>query len=133
MKRINPLYILILSLAAAFFAAYSASKKEKELEKLQIEYREKKDLALRLWALKNAYSPKRKRALLQLLRSQKVQKSGIKFDEKPNRLEISGKNVDAKAANLVVSKVLNGTYNLKKLALRKANKGLDLEMEIVWR
>ena len=133
MNRLNPLYILLLSVMIALFAAYSASKKEKELAALQSEYHTKKDLALHLSALKKAYSPKRKKELLRLLRSGMMAKSGIIVDAKKNRITISGKNIDPKAANILTSKIFNGTYNLEKLKLKRAKKGIDLEMEITWR
>ncbi len=133
MNRLNPLYILLLSFIVAVFAAYSASKKQTELDKLQREYRAKEDIALRLHALKNAYSPKRKKELLRLLHSSVIQKSTLRYSDKRDRLIISGKDVDVKAANIIVSKVLNGTYNLKSFSLRRARGGIDLEMEIVWR
>lgn len=133
MSRLNPLYILLLSFIVALFAAYSASKKQTELEELQSEYHTKEDIALRLHALKKAYSPKRKRELLRLLGSGLLKKSAIHYSDKKDRLIISGTGVDVKAANTIVSKVLNGTYNLKRFSLRRAKEGIDLEMEIVWR
>ncbi len=133
MSRLNPLYILLLSAILALFSAYSASKKEKELEEIQSEYYVKEDLALRLKALKNAYSPKRKREILRLLHSAVLRRSGIKYEDKRDRLSISGKNVAIEAANMLVSKLLNGTYNLKRCSLVKAKEGVDLEMEVVWR
>lgn len=132
MKRLNPLYILFLSFIFALFAAYSASKKQKELEELQREYRAKEDIALRLHALKNAYSPKRKKELLRVLQSPLVRKSAIKYTDKREHLIIRGKDVDIKAANLIVSKVLNGTYHLKRFSLSRTKEGVDLDMEIVW-
>lgn len=133
MKRLNPLYLLLLSFIVALFAAYSASKKQKELEELQSEYRHKEDIALRLHALKNAYSPKRKKELVRLLQSATMKKSGIRYEQKRDRLRIIGKNVDIQAANRVVSKVLNGTFNLERFSLDRSKNGVDLEMEIVWR
>lgn len=133
MNRLNPLYILLLCVMLALFSAYSASKKEQEFEELQSEYRFKEDLALKLAALKKAYSPKRKREIERVLHSSVVRKSGIKYENKRDRLHISGKNVDIQAANMLTSKLLNGTYNIKKLSINKAKEGVDLEMEIVWR
>lgn len=133
MNRLNPLYILLLSVIFALFAAYSAVNKQKQLEEIQSEYHAKEDLALKLKALKNAYSPKRKREILRLLRSASLRKSGIKYNEKRDRLSINGKNVDIKAANMLLSKLLNGTYNLEKLSLNREKEGVDLAVEVVWR
>ena len=133
MNRLNPLYILLLTLILALFAAYSASKKQQELESLQSEYSIKKDIALHLHALKKAYSPKRKRELLQLLHSSRFKKSGIKTEDKRERLLITGKNVDVKAANILLSRLFNNTYNLDKLSVTKAKNGVDLKVEVVWR
>ena len=132
MRRLNPLYILLLSFILALFAAYSASTKQAELEELQNEYRTKEDLARKLKALKSAYSPKRKRELLRLLRSAKIRKSGIRYEERRDRLLVTGGDVDVKAASTIVSKVLNGTYNLRRFSLERAKEGVKLEMEIVW-
>lgn len=133
MNRLNPLYILLLTLILALFAAYSASKKQQELESLQSEYSIKKDIALHLHALKKAYSPKRKRELLQLLHSSRFKKSGIKTEDKRERLLITGKNIDIKAANILLSRLFNNTYNLDKLSVTKAKNGVDLKVEVVWR
>ena len=133
MNRVNPLFILLLSVIIAVFSAYSASKKEREFEDLQQEYHAKEDLALKLKALKDAYAPKRIREILRLLHNSRVRQSGIRYEQKAKTLLINGKNVDVKVANMIVSKVLNGTYNLEKFSLGRAKDGVNLEMEIVWR
>ncbi|SFV53986.1 hypothetical protein MNB_SM-7-996 [hydrothermal vent metagenome] len=132
MNRLNPLYILLLSIMVLFFGVYSVSKKQIELEDLQNEYKTKEDLALKLKALKSAYSVKRKRELLRVLQSSRMKKSGIKYEQKGNILRIKGKSIDVSIANTLVSKLLNGTYNITNFLLKKAKDGVDLEMEITW-
>lgn len=133
MSRLNPLYLLLLSVVLSVFSIYATYKEEKKLQDLQSEYRYKEDLALKTKALKNAYSPKRKNELMRLLRRSVVQKSGVKFTEKKDRLTITGKGADVKIANQIFSKIFNGTYNLSRFFLRKKEGGVDFEMEIRWR
>ncbi len=116
----------------ALFAVYGTVKKQAELESLQNEYRMKKDIALHLRALKNAYSPKRKRELLMLLHGSRFKKSGIKTEERREHLLIRGKDIDPKVANILLSKLFNGTYNIQNLSLNKAKNGVDLKVEVVW-
>ncbi len=133
MKRLNPLYLLLLSAVVAVFAIYSALEEEKRFEELQSQYRYKQDMALKLRALKNAYSPKRKVELLRLLRSSSVSKSGVKYVDTKERLNISGKNIDVKTADSILAKVLNGTFIVKRFLVHRQNDGVDLDMEIAWR
>ena len=132
MKRINPLYLLGLLFFIAMYAAYAVHTQEVKLKDAQNEYRYKKELALKLKALKNAYAPKRKRELLRLLRSTKVRKNGVKFQDNKTRLQITGKKIDVKIARLILSKVLNSTYNIERFTIRKEKNGVDIDMEIVW-
>ena len=133
MNRLNPLYLLFLSAVIALFAIYSAKQEQQKLEDLQSEYRFKREIALKLKALKNAYSPKRQREILRLLRTPKVKKSGVKFQSTKEHLTITGRGIDVKTANMITAKLLNGTYNIKEFELKKQKEGVDLKMETVWR
>ena len=133
MNKLNPVYLLLLFLIASLFALYNAVQERERLEDAIGEYRYKKEIALKLKALKNAYNKRRKQEILRLKGLSKIKKSGVVFQEDRDRLHIKGAGIDPKTADLIVAKVFNSTFNLSKISLRKQKEGIDIDMEIVWR
>ena len=132
MSRIHPLYLLLLSIIFAAFMAHLYHKEAATLKALQQEYKQKELLALRLRTLRSIYSPSQAKRILRLLHSAKIRQSGISYKEQRDRLVLSGKRVDPKAASLLVSKLLSQNYILKELALKRSKEALALRLEIAW-
>ena len=131
MKRINPLYIAILSLVALLFTIHLAHKEERELEFVKGELRDTQQLALKLSAIKKAYDPKKKDRLLRLIRLRSSLKKLLRIDKKGDLLVLQAQNLPLSDASWLLSKIFNDTYNITKLSLRKkSERAISLYMEM---
>lgn len=133
MRRIHPLYLIALLVVALLYGIYAVAKEKEALREAQQEMDATMDLAKKLSAYKRAYDPKSKKRLLRSIRSKRSLAHALKIEEKPKRLHISGKSLPLADTNYVLSKVLNGTYNITKLELTKEKADhVDIELEIRW-
>lgn len=125
MNRINPIYVVLLLIFIPLFLLFKLSYAKTELYEAREAYKQTLKLSTELDGLKKAYSKKLK---LPSLKSaslvQKRSKSG---------LIISSKSIDIKELNFVMGKVLNGTYNINTLKIKKlSDTKVSLYMEIKW-
>ena len=91
------------------------------------------ELAKKLAALKKAYDPKQKKRLLRMIKTKRSLAKALTIEEKSKRLVIHAKALPIADANYLLSKVLNGTYNITKLQLsREKENQVKLELEIRW-
>ena len=125
MNRINPLHISLLLVILLFVFIFKLSNAKTELLNAQHAYKDNKEIALKLSALRDAYT--KKFIIPSSIKPLAVQKK-IK-----NGISISFKKMDLKSLNLLMQKVLNETYNIIKLEIvRLSDTEVSLKMEIKW-
>ena len=127
MNQINPLHIGVFLVMLLFFSFFKLNEAQKEFETLKHSYKESEKLALELVALKDAYGDKKK-IIRSLNHLPKVNKT-----TKRDSIKIYAKSIDKKSLDRVMSKVLNGNYNITDLKIKKLNDyNASLSMEIKW-
>ncbi len=125
MNRINPLYLGLLLVALLIFISLKLSGAKDELLMAKEAYKESAKLSLELSELKKVYTQKLN---LSSLNSSDLVKKTTK-----SGMIISSSSMDIKLLNSLMSKVLNGAYNISELKIKKLSETkVSLYMEIKW-
>ena len=133
MNKVHPLYFLLLAGFFLIFSAHMAKKQNQELDEAVKNFHTTQQLALKLSALKKSYSSKNKEVLVRYLGSSRFKKDGILLQAKKNSLKITAKETSLKTLNLIVSKLLNTTCEIRTFIVKRAKKGsYELQLEILW-
>jgi hypothetical protein len=133
MNKINPLYIIGFFIVLSLFVYYKTSQKKYELTQLQENYKTTKELALKLHALKKAYSPQNKKILSRILKSSILQSTNLKVKDSKTKTKITAKMINKSALNYLMNRIFNSTFNITKIDIRRVdNTHANLDMEISW-
>jgi hypothetical protein len=135
MNQINPLHIGGLLIVLIAFLLFSLSGVKEELSDAKSEFLVSKTLAIDLHTLKSVYSDKKKiRSNINRILSQssiKAAKLSVKREKK--FIKISAKNIDTLVLNTLMGKILNDSFNISMLKIKKLSETrASLEMEIKW-
>lgn len=135
MNQINPLHIGGLLIVLIAFLLFSLSGVKEELSEAKSEFLVSKTLAIDLHKLKSVYANKKKiRSNINRILSQssiKATKLSVKREKK--FIKISAKNIDTLALNTLMGKILNDSFNISMLKIKKLSETkASLEMEIKW-
>lgn len=126
MNRVNPLYIALLLVFILVISIFKLSAAKSELDEVKLTYKETSALANELVSLKRAYKDSKK--LKSIFRSLKVE---TKF--KKHSLKVSSSSLDKRTLNNMMSKVLNGSFNITSLTIKKLSpQKVSFDMEIKW-
>ena len=135
MNKVNPFYLVAILLVMLIFAFMKLSSVKEELVEIKSEYKTVSSLTSELVGLKNIYgnSKKSKKALQRVLRISSLKSANIVQKNKKNSITLSSKSMSKKALNLLMGKVLNGTYNVTSFKVRKLSEtNVSFNMEIKW-
>lgn len=135
MNKINPLYVVAIVVVITLFALFQLQNTKEELTQIKSEYSEVKALSTELVGLKRAYgdSKKSKKALQRILRASLLKRADVKSVFSKSRVKISAPSIDKKSLNYLMSKILNGAYNITALSIEKlSDTKASLNMEIKW-
>jgi len=135
MNRINPLHIGVLLVVVLLFFVYKLSGAKSELIEARDSYKETKEISLRLSGLKEVYEEKEKveKALKRILEQPSLSAAKIEQEKKATGLIISSQNMELDALNSLMSKLLNGLYNIKTVEIKKLTPTTaSFMMEITW-
>jgi hypothetical protein len=133
MNKINPLYIIGFFIVLSLFVYYKTSQKKSELTQLQENYKTTKELALKLHALKKAYSSQNKKILSRILKSSILQSTNLKVKDSKTKTKITAKMINKSALNYLINRIFNSTFNITKIDIRRVdNTHANLNMEISW-
>jgi len=135
MNRLNPLYVgLFLLLLLVFFIMKLIDAKE-ELHEEKNLYEKTLQTALDTSALKKAFAnkTKEKKEILRILSHPVLKSANIKKEITSTNIHISVKNMDIKALNYFMGKLLNATFNITMLQIKKTDENkATLEVKIKW-
>ena len=135
MNRINPLYAGAFLLAVLLLLFIKLSGVKEELKEVKQSYKESELLAQNLSALKDMYAKKSKTktALERILAQGSLRAADIHKTTTPKGVKLSAEKMDAKALNSLMSKLLNGPYQIVSFEIKKINESqVSFEMEIKW-
>ena len=135
MNRINPLYAGAFLLAVLLLLFIKLSGVKEELKEVKQSYKESELLAQNLSALKDMYAKKSKTktALERILAQGSLRAADIYKTTTPKGVKLSAEKMDAKALNSLMSKLLNGPYQIVSFEIKKINESqVSFEMEIKW-
>jgi len=125
MNRINPLYLGLFLIILLMFVFMKLSNAKSELAETKEAYKESLKLSTELSGLKKVYSgvnklpPFRSASLVQ-----KATKTGV---------TISSENMNIQELNSIMSKLLNGAYNITTFEIKKLSATtVSLHLEIKW-
>jgi DNA repair exonuclease SbcCD ATPase subunit len=135
MNRINPLYAGAFLLAVLLILFMKLSSLKEELREAKKSYKESEQVAQQLSSLKEIYSNKKKtkKSLERILAQGSLKSTKIQKTLSKKGMKISAKKMDAKALNSLMSKILNGPYQVTFMEIKKLNETqVSFEMEIKW-
>ena len=135
MNRINPLYTIALLVTILIVGIFKLQNTRSELKELKKSYKETKTLSTELSMLKAQYknSSKIKISLRNILKNPILKSSLLDYSFKKSSLFINSKSIDINALNFLMSKILNASYQINKLDIKKLDdKTASFKMEIKW-
>jgi len=135
MSQVNPLHIGALLVAFLAFLFFTLSGVKAEFNEEKALYQESEKLALELRGLKDVYADKKKteKSLERLLAQSSLKSASLVIKKEKKSIKIDSKSIDTKALNSLMGKILNGSYNIKELQIKKlSDTKASLEMEILW-
>lgn len=135
MNRINPLYATILLLVVLAIGMLKLSNSRDELKELEKVYKTTNRLSTELTALKDVYSDKGKvkESLQNILKQPVLRSALLKSDFKKSSVNISSEDMDINSLNLLMNKILNTSYNINSLDIKRiSDEKVSFKMEIKW-
>ncbi|WP_297442922.1 hypothetical protein [Sulfurimonas sp.] len=135
MNRINPIHIAILLVVILLFSILKLNAAKEELSLAKSSYKETLALAVKLDGLKRNYFDKMKvqNELGRILRKPALRSANIVKKVSKSSIILSSQNIDLKALNTLLGKVLNATFYISELKIKRlSEKNASLKMEIKW-
>ncbi|MCF6330914.1 MAG: hypothetical protein L3I99_05140 [Sulfurimonas sp.] len=135
MRAINPIYIALLLISILLISIFSLSFAKSDLIKSKIAFLETSQIANELGGLKKAYlKNSSSQKDLKIILNKKILKEAkldIKF--KKNSVSLKSDEMDKKALNFLMAKILNGTYNVVSMKIKKLSESkASFNMKISW-
>ena len=135
MNRINPLYLALLLLFVLLMLVFKLENAKSELSEAKEEYKATAALVSELSGLKKVYADKKKvkKELVRVLNNPLLKKLDMQQHTTGSAMRIDIKSIDAKALNYLMGKVLNNSYNITALTIKRlSDEKASLQMEIKW-
>jgi len=135
MNRINPLYVGLLLALGIVFLAFQLGGAKSDLKEAKEEYAKTSKIATNLSGLKSTYADRKKlkASLRRILALSGVRQANITKDEKKSGVKLSSKSMDKKALNTLMGKLLNSSYNITSMKIKRLSEDrVSFKMEIKW-
>jgi hypothetical protein len=135
MNQINPLHVGVLFVVLLAYLFFTLGEIKSEFEDEKALYLESEKLAVELSGLKDVYADKKKtqKSIERLLSQSSLKSANFTVKKDKKSISVSSKSIDAKVLNSLMGKVLNGSYNVSQLQIKRLSKTkASLEMEIKW-
>ena len=135
MNQINPLQIGALLVAIIAFLFFKLHGIKDELVEATASYKMSEKLAVDVSSLKSVYANKKKtkNAINRILAQGSLRAASLDVKRNKKSIKISSKSIETKALNSLMGKILNGSYNITNLKIKKLSETkASLEMEIQW-
>ena len=135
MNNINPLHIGALLGVIILFLFFKLNGVQSEFLEAKKDYKESEKLAVEVSSLKSVYGDKKKikRELERLLLNSTLKSVHFNIKRSKNSFKLGVKSISAVKLNYLMGKVLNASYNITFLKIKKLSEAkAELEMEIKW-
>lgn len=135
MNQVNPLHIGALLLVVIMFLFFKLSGVKEELVEAKVAFGTSEKLALDLQSLKAVYANKKKTkiSINRILAQSSIRAAKLILKRDKNSILISSASMDTSTLNSLMGKILNGSYNIVFLDIKKLNETkASLKMEIKW-
>lgn len=133
MSRIHPLHVGALLLVILLFLSFKLSSAKSELLEAKESYSQIVALSSTLSGLKEVYDNKEKtkKTLKRVLEHPSF--ASLNQEMKKTGIQISAQMMDAELLNALMSKLLNGSYNISALKIKKLSPtNVSFSMEVSW-
>jgi hypothetical protein len=117
------------------FLAYKLDAGKNELKENKESYKITKNMVIELTSLKDTYTNKIniKKSLQRILGNSFLRSSKIIKKFKNSAVTISSEGMDIKALNLLMNKLINNSYDITSLNIKRlSDRYVSLKMEIKW-
>ncbi len=135
MNRINPIHIAVLLIVVLGFFVIKLGSAKEELWQAKKLYQETQQLSTQLKALREVYSNKNevKKSLNKILKHKTLSSCNIKKKTTNSTVLISSDSMNKTALNLLMGKLLNGSYNIYSFKIKRLSSDkASFKMEIKW-
>jgi len=135
MNRINPLHIIILLIVLLAFVMLKLNTAKAELAEEKEAYAKTLVLAQKIKGLKSSYFNKTKvqKEINKLLRQSLLRSAKIQKKVTHSSLVLSSDNMNIRSLNYLLGKILNGTYVVSELQIKRlSDKTAMMRLEIQW-
>ena len=135
MNQINPLHIGGLLLTLLAFLMFQLSGIKTELTEAKSEFEKSEKVAVDLSSLKAVYANKKrtKKALERILSQSSLRSAGLDIKRTKEFVKISSLSIDTRALNFLMGKILNGSYKISQLKIKRLSETkASLLLEIKW-
>jgi len=135
MNQINPLQIGALLVVVIAFLFFKLHGVKAELVEATESYKMSEKLAVEVSSLKSVYANKKKtkNAINRILAQGSLRAAALDIKRNKKSIKISSKSIETKALNSLMGKILNGSYNVTTLKIKRLSETkASLDMEIQW-
>lgn len=135
MNQINPIYLGLLLVVFLFLSVFKLNETRLEFYEAKLDYKSTQKLTSKLKDLKNIYSNKNRitKEIKRILNNPVLRASKIVNRFSNSGVKISSKSMDFNALNKLMGKILNASYNITSLKIKKlSDTKVSLDMEIRW-
>lgn len=135
MNRVNPLYVGALLVMVLILSLYLLSSAKQSLKDSKESFKQTQKIANEISGLKKAYADERTttRDIKRMLANMVLRSAAIKAEYKNSGVNISSNKMDKKALDFLMGKVLNSSYDIRKMKIKRLSSDIaSFELEIRW-
>ena len=135
MNRVNPIHIIILLIVLLLFVMFKLNSARVELAEAKESYAKTVVLAEKIKGLKSSYFDKAKvqKEINKLLRRSTLRSANIVKKVTHSSILLTSDNMNISSLNFLLGKVLNGTYVVSELKIKRLDeKSAAMRLEIKW-
>ncbi|HIP54055.1 MAG TPA: hypothetical protein EYH11_01125 [Sulfurimonas autotrophica] len=135
MRQVNPLHVLLLLTVFILFLLYQLQETQATFHDAKEQLAKTKDVAYQLNALKKEYANKEYvvRTITRLLHQSILKSATITKEQKSDAIVLHAKKLSKRQLQRVLTKILNSTYKIKALHIKRVDeKSVDVDVEVGW-
>jgi len=135
MNRINPLHILFFVMLILLITMFKLNSSKNELAIVGETYNETLVVSSKLKEFHKTYEDRKqiKKSLDRILKRSSLRKANITKKVSKSNIIISSESMNKIALNSLMGKVINGSYNVVSLKIKKlSDKKVSIRLEIKW-
>lgn len=135
MRQVNPLHVLLLLTVFILFLFYQLQETQATFHDAKEQLAKTKDVAYQLNALKKEYANKEYvvRTITRLLHQSILKSATITKEQKSDAIVLHAKKLSKRQLQRVLTKILNSTYKIKALHIKRVDeKSVDVDVEVGW-